>query len=823
MKKHLFLLTLLSISLMMWAEAIPTDYYKACNGKKDAALKTALSETVKGGVRYLYGTNDYHTTNGIASKDTIINGISYHKGDTIWRKGDVKYGTWQAFPVSDIREDGSIWDMYSNNHRFYPFTRGNSAANIQIEHCFPKSWWNRTNNDAYKDLFHLNPADGSANGSKGNNPPGFVEKDEKKFSNVFKSGKMNVNGKDIAVFEIADCYKGDFARAYFYIATAYEDYNWYESTCGEYMDNSSYLEFRPWLIDVLLTWHRLDPVSKKEVNRIDQISSIQHNRNPYIDYPELVEYIWGNKKGEVVDFSKLACTQDPSYPLAADSMANFYANPATDIYKDAFVVSWNNFFEGPYYIDVYSDIIIKGQNDTILAIPETSMSVLQNFNQGGVSCSISDAVQAEGTASVQMAKAGKDGEITLSGISLAKNAVLSFRASSFRSDVVAQLKIFLNGHNSPDTIISDIRRDEMYYTYCLPKNTTSIKLMSVGASLKTPARVILHSLFILTGDRQELVSYKKGYPIEIDANVSKTMLHITDGKEGENLYYRVRTAGGWVSNEVPVTLGTEEKVYHLEVVVAPGAKGTASGSGDYAYNEEVTISATADSGHHFTMWSDGNKDNPRKIKVTEDMLLEAYFAEDGAKQALVMVNYTQGQLKINNENVASGEVKSFDVGTTITLKAGTVTGYKFDGWSDGFKKMTYELTLTQDTVLSYTYTINQYEIKTAVEGDKGGVVIGAGKYDYGTEVELTAVPDDGYQFVEWKWMENKTEKKGKDNPIIVTVTNSSSQVYTAVFEVVSALNHVSTTAMPKKMYINGHLYVLRDGQIFSVLGQLVHE
>ena len=50
------------------------------------------------------------------------------------------------------------------------------------------------------------------------------------------------------------------------------------------------------IIGVLLDWHRADPVSDKERCRMDVISDIQGNRNPYIDYPELVEYIWGNKK-----------------------------------------------------------------------------------------------------------------------------------------------------------------------------------------------------------------------------------------------------------------------------------------------------------------------------------------------------------------------------------------------------------------------------------------------------------------------------------------------------------------------------------------------
>jgi len=49
----------------------------------------------------------------------------------------------------------------------------------------------------------------------------------------------------------------------------------------------------------------MDPVSEKEKTRAVEVNKIQGNRNPFIDYPELVEYIWGNKQGETVDFNTL--------------------------------------------------------------------------------------------------------------------------------------------------------------------------------------------------------------------------------------------------------------------------------------------------------------------------------------------------------------------------------------------------------------------------------------------------------------------------------------------------------------------------------------
>ena len=62
-------------------------------------------------------------------------------------------------------------------------------------------------------------------------------------------------------------------------------------------------------LSFLLDWHRQDPVSQKEIDRNQAIyDSIQHNRNPFIDYPELVEYIWGNRVGQAVNLSSMTPT-----------------------------------------------------------------------------------------------------------------------------------------------------------------------------------------------------------------------------------------------------------------------------------------------------------------------------------------------------------------------------------------------------------------------------------------------------------------------------------------------------------------------------------
>ena len=103
-------------------------------------------------------------------------------------------------------------------------------------------------------------------------------------------------GGSSVVFEPDSIYKGDFARTYFYMAACYQDYTWkYKYMYTE----TSWLTLNQWSIDLLLRWARQDPVSDKEKARNEAVFRCQNNRNPFIDNPELIEYIWGDRAGEV--------------------------------------------------------------------------------------------------------------------------------------------------------------------------------------------------------------------------------------------------------------------------------------------------------------------------------------------------------------------------------------------------------------------------------------------------------------------------------------------------------------------------------------------
>ena len=267
---------------MAWAQGPngSNTYYQAANGKKGAALKTALC------------------------------GIIYNKTERDYDD------LWTDFRSTDKRPtDGKVWDMYSGitNYTFGTDQAGNYSAEgdkYNREHSFPKSWFGISGSNIPKgpgtDLFHLYPTDGYVNGMRSNYP--FGETSSPTYSSVggfSKLGPCSYPGYTGKVFEPNDLYKGDFARTYFYMVTCYENLieTWYEKNSESHptLDGKKYPGLSSWQLSMLMKWAKNDEVSAKERARNIAVAGIQHNRNPFIDYPGLEEYIWG--EWQDVEFS----------------------------------------------------------------------------------------------------------------------------------------------------------------------------------------------------------------------------------------------------------------------------------------------------------------------------------------------------------------------------------------------------------------------------------------------------------------------------------------------------------------------------------------
>lgn len=275
---RLLLSTAILASLSMRA-AIPEGYYDLMNGKQGDDLKKA--------VKTVAHPEDY----------TVV-----------------KYQapTWEAFKKTDVRTINGLeiwWDMYSNN---LVTTDGHSCMNI--EHSVANSWFGGKNAvEAYADLFHLNPSDQEANNQKSDLPLGEVETAVWQ-NGLIKTGspKTGTCGGAKKVFEPADEYKGDFARAYLYVFTAYDMETW--KTDQPMFSYDSKAELQPWALDMLLRWAKNDPVDSKEILRNEEIYKLQNNRNPFIDFPSLPDYLWGDLKGQPFNETVAASPVDRPEP-----------------------------------------------------------------------------------------------------------------------------------------------------------------------------------------------------------------------------------------------------------------------------------------------------------------------------------------------------------------------------------------------------------------------------------------------------------------------------------------------------------------------------
>lgn len=294
-----------------------------------------------------------------------------------YRTEDFRYDSvWLAYKYTDLRPDGYIWEIYSDCVFEYEKDRTSNTSQTgeckgyNREHAMCQSWFSEYDlqgvkmsgskkNSPGSDIFHIYPASYGMNSRRGNRPYGEVQTAANTSGNGTKYGTP-VTTKSVTnsiagayvegtitvstnVLEPADEYKGDIARSYFGTMVKWAgEWAFNKNELGNvifdatidadthYGPENNY-GFTDYGLALMLSWHRQDPVSQKEVDRNNGIQKTQGNRNPFIDYPYLAEFIWGEMSGQVLDFDQLLCSADELFQLG---VSNGYLGEVQDMQLD---------------------------------------------------------------------------------------------------------------------------------------------------------------------------------------------------------------------------------------------------------------------------------------------------------------------------------------------------------------------------------------------------------------------------------------------------------------------------------------------------------
>lgn len=264
----------------------PDGYYNSLDGLADVTLRQAIQD--------------------IIAEEGVVRAQTYNDVIEILKEAD-----------ENPENSNQVWLVYLEQGRAkldYQ-TTSNSIGKWNREHVFPRSrggfnsieadeeingidvYWN-TNADSLRhgnsDAHAIRAVDGPENSSRGN-----------QFYGQYNGPTGTLGG-----------FKGDVARSIFYMAVRFnglEVVNGFpEGITGQFGD-----------LATLLDWHRNDPPDDFEMNRNNVIYQWQFNRNPFIDQPDMVEYIWGNMIGQVWQ-----------QPLSVDEVStlqlSIYPNPTTN-------------------------------------------------------------------------------------------------------------------------------------------------------------------------------------------------------------------------------------------------------------------------------------------------------------------------------------------------------------------------------------------------------------------------------------------------------------------------------------------------------------
>ena len=192
----------------------------------------------------------------------------------------------------------------------------------------------------------------------------------------------------------------------------------------------------------------------------------------------------------------------------------------------------------------------------------------------------------------------------------------------------------------------------------------------------------------------------------------------------------------------------------------------------YHYMEIVGLEAFPCVGWHFSGWSTDleGEDNPTTITMDSDKTVVASFSRDQYTLTVDIVG--QGSVTVDPDQ------PTYLYGDVVDLHAEAAIGWYFDHWEGDLTGTDPDTSITMDGHKNVTAVFLPYEYTLTINIEGQGIVQkfpDQATYHYGDVVQLTAVPDDCWQFVGWSGAIT-----GAANPATVTITGDTT--VTATFE-----------------------------------------
>lgn len=260
-----------------------------------------------------HGAVPADTWKGKSGGDLLIAVGKSHTPQKYVERLDGADGIWEMLKVTD-GDGGEYVNRFSDECLPYG-VNGGAPGNLEMVRIAEPRWWRGVSENYISvnlDLLNQLPAPAGVSVVKQTMPPGVVDKAVTD-NGVWRTGSGVVGAVRISMWEPPVELQGDVARMMMYAAAVYmEGVMRYESCGGAVWSEVVGEGFTPAYVAQLLVWHRNDPPSDYERLRNEVFGGAQGNSNPFVEYPDLAEYLWGDMKGE--SYGTVA-TEEPDVPV----------------------------------------------------------------------------------------------------------------------------------------------------------------------------------------------------------------------------------------------------------------------------------------------------------------------------------------------------------------------------------------------------------------------------------------------------------------------------------------------------------------------------